>query len=235
MRGFFTFAGVNSKDFGVYINGSQTFGAPERDVDLQSVPGRNGDLVLDNGRLKNIQHSYEAFIVRDIRANLAGLRDFLTSCVGYHRLEDTYHPDEFYLASYAAELSPDMAATLREGAFTLTFNRKPQRFLKDGELVRAFTAGGRIRNPTRQTAAPLIRVYGTGTLGVGNETVNILSNPGYIDLDCDSEDAHMGAVNCNGLIELPSDDFPRLPPGETGLVLGSGIARVEITPRWWRA
>ena len=45
MRQWFTFNGKSSKDFGVYISGLNTFGAPERDVDIISISGRNGDLI----------------------------------------------------------------------------------------------------------------------------------------------------------------------------------------------
>ena len=50
----FTFAGRSSKDFGIYLSGSGVFNAPERDVETISIPGRSGDLILDNGRFKNI-------------------------------------------------------------------------------------------------------------------------------------------------------------------------------------
>ena len=54
MTGYFVFGGKFSKDYGLYVSGSGTFNAPERDVELVEVPGKNGSLVLDNGRFKNI-------------------------------------------------------------------------------------------------------------------------------------------------------------------------------------
>ena len=46
----FTFDGVNSERFGLWISGAGTYDTPERDVALVSVPGRNGDLEFYNGR-----------------------------------------------------------------------------------------------------------------------------------------------------------------------------------------
>ena len=65
MRNWLTFDGVSLKDFGVYINGNQTYNAPARSRTYVSVPGRNGDLIIDNGRYENTELVYHAFIYRD--------------------------------------------------------------------------------------------------------------------------------------------------------------------------
>ena len=56
---------------------------------------------------------------------------------------------------------------------------------------------------------------------------------GYTDIDCDLEDAYKGSANKNGCLQLYSGEFPTLAPGENGITLGTGITKVEITPRWW--
>ena len=45
----FTFDGKSSADFGVYLTGEGVFNAPERAVEMLSIPGRNGDYALDPG------------------------------------------------------------------------------------------------------------------------------------------------------------------------------------------
>ena len=104
MINFFTFDGQSSADFGVYISGGGTYNAPERDVTTYSVPGRNGDLIVDNGRFSNITVSYEAFIVRDFSKNAERLRLWLKSKHGYKRLEDSYHTDFFRMAYLSSTL-----------------------------------------------------------------------------------------------------------------------------------
>ena len=49
------FGGVDSADFDLYIGGEGTFNAPERAVDIVSVPGRNGAIVIDKGHLHRYQ------------------------------------------------------------------------------------------------------------------------------------------------------------------------------------
>ena len=56
----FTFDGENSKDYGVYITGSGVFNAPERDVEMISIPGRDGAFAQDMGRFSNIEVTYPA-------------------------------------------------------------------------------------------------------------------------------------------------------------------------------
>lgn len=128
------FDGVDLVDFGVTLSGVGTFNAPERDVEYVSVPGRNGDIILDNGRYNNISVTYPVNIETHLPGKVRALSEFLMSHKGYFRLEDSYHPDEFRLAQFAGPI--DINSTGRHnryGTTTLTFNCMPQRFLKSGE------------------------------------------------------------------------------------------------------
>ena len=233
MRNFFVFDGVDSRDFGVYISGQGTFNSPARVYESQPIPGRNGEIVVSANRLENVELTYPAYVYTDFRRNLRKLRSFLLSRVGYCRLEDTYQPGEYRMALYRNALDVDATARNDAGRFDVTFFCKPQRFLLSGEETQVFTAAGSIYNPTMFDARPLIRVYGTGEVGLGNGTITITTADGYTDLDCDVMEAYKGTVNKNQYVQLSSLDFPVLPPGETGIALGTGITRVEIIPRWW--
>lgn len=234
MRHEFKFDGVSSSLYSVYISGEGTFNGTSRDVDTIDVPGRNGSLILDNGRYRNIDLTYPAFIVHNFDSNITGLRSYLLSRTNYCRLEDDYHPEEFRLARYTGGMTPKMTQYNREGTFDITFNCKPQRFLITGEAVTTLTADGAITNPELFEARPLLRVYGTGDLGVGTETITIAAHPyPYIDIDCDIQDAFYDANNCNQYVTITGDTFPGLMPGANGITL-DGPTKVEITPRWWR-
>lgn len=233
MRNFFVFDGADSRDFGVYISGQGTFNSPARVYESQPIPGRNGEIVVSANRLENVELTYPAYVYTDFRRNLRKLRSFLLSRVGYCRLEDTYQPGEYRMALFRDALEVDATARNDAGRFDVTFFCKPQRFLLSGEETQVFTAAGSIYNPTMFDARPLIRVYGTGEVGVGNGTITITEADSYTDLDCDVMEAYKGTVNKNQYVQLSNLDFPVLPPGETGIALGSGITRVEIIPRWW--
>lgn len=130
------FGGVNSADYGVWISGSEAYGAPERNVSVISVPGRNGDLIIDNGKWNNIRITYPAFIPNGFNPQFDYFRSEIMKLKGYHRLEDSYHPDEYRMASLVGGITPkNVGAFFRNGDFQMTFNCKPQRFLKSGEDV----------------------------------------------------------------------------------------------------
>ena len=230
IRNWLTFDGVSSKDFGVYINGNQTYNAPARSREVVNVPGRNGALMLDNGRFDNVDVTYHAFIYRDFSVNVEGLRNLLLSRTAYKRLEDTYHPEEYRLGIYKGNFSADVVEWLEAGEFDLVFDCKPQRFLVSGEETVEFTSSGSILNETEQIAKPLLRVYGTGSFTVGSGTMTISSANVYTDIDCDLMDAYKGTTNCNGNV---SGTFSTLTPGENTVTLNTGITKIEIIPRWW--
>lgn len=234
MRQWFIFNGKSSKDFGVYISGLNTFGAPERDVDIISISGRNGDLTIDNGRYKNIDVSYPAFIFDRFDNNIEGLRNFLLSQSGYKRLEDTYHPNEYRLARYKSGLTPKVIDELYAGEFDLTFDCYPQRYLKSGDQIITMTADGSLFNEYAQIAKPIIRAYGTGSFTVGDVTVTINSADDYTDIDCELQEAYKDdlTTNCNANITLDDGVFPSLISGENAITL-DGITQLDIKPKWW--
>lgn len=232
-RNYFTLAGTDSRDFGVYINGQGTFNAPSRSYDFISIPGRNGDLIGTEKRLDNVELTYHAFIYHNFEQNIEDFRSFLLSLIGYQRLTDSYHADEFRLVAYEGPFEADVVAMNNAGEFDVTFNCKPQRFLTSGEAVTTLTANGSITNPTRFNSQPLLRVYGKGVLGIGSQSITILSADTYTDIDCEMMDAYKGTASRNAYIQLSDYNFPTFAPGRNNIRLGSGITRVEITPRWF--
>lgn len=230
---YFTFGSVDSRNFDAWVFEDNTHGTPKRAITLQDIPGRNGSLLIDQKRYANIDHEFECIIFEDFDNNLRGLLGGLLSQPGYSRFEDSEHPDEFYLAVY----KDDIKVTSRDGAvgkFKLSFNRKPQRFLKTGEASTTLTATGSIENPTAFNSKPLLRVYGTGTLTIGDDTITISQAATYTDIDCDMMEAYKGTTSKNEYVSVSSLDFPVLRPGVNGITLGTGITKVIITPRWWR-
>lgn len=232
MRNFLIYAGKSTTDFNVWISGGGTYDAPERDVKKVSVPGRNGDLTMDNGRFENVTMKYPAFIPRNWKENMAAFRAYMKSFTGYQRLEDTYHPEVYYEAILTDSFDPDVFAN-KAGEFEITFDRKPQRWLKSGEtFLPAISGSYVIYNPTLFEAKPLIRVRGTGTFYIGEIAVEVNQNSVYTDIDCEMQNCYYGLNNLNANVELLSGSFPTIPAGATGITL-SGISSIEIKPRWW--
>ena len=234
MQQSFTFAGHESTEWDVCITGANTFQGAMKSVGKISIPGRNGDLYLTNKKYENVSLVYPCYIAKNFDENIEGLRNFLGSIDGYARLEDTYHPDEYRMAAFSGQILPAVQR-LRMGTIDITFDCKPQRFLKSGETAVSCAKNSSITNPTSYPSKPLTRIYGLGTAYIGSYSIkiNAVPGPGYVDIDCDSMEAFCGAINCNSNITLSGYDFPELLPGSNGITWTGSITGILITPRWW--
>ena len=228
-----TFGGINSANFGVYISANETFKTPERVTNSYSVPGKNGDILIDEGRDENVSISYRCFVRSGFMNQGREYIDKIKALHGYQRLEDTVDDDTFRIGFLSGDIEAIVSQMRESGYFDLTFNCKPQKYLNSGDVWQTVTQNEVLTNPTAQTAYPLIRVYGTGTIQIGDYGVNVLSANGYTDLDSETCDAYKGSTNCNGNISQ-EDYFPVLKAGNN-TVLFSGFSKVEIKTRWWRA
>lgn len=173
------FDGVDSRDYGVYITGTAVYNAPERDVTMIEIPGRNGAFAKDNGRFQNIEVTYHAGMFGDTGTDFAdgisAFRNELCSRVGYCRLTDEYNPDEYRMAVYKSGLNVD-AASLEAGEFDIVFECKPQRFLTSGETATAYASGATVTNPTLFDASPLLQVWGYGDIDINGELISIFNS-----------------------------------------------------------
>ena len=172
----FTFDGTNSRAYGVYITGCDVFNAPERNVEMVEIPGRNGAYALDKGNFNNIEVTYPAGIFADTEADFAqavsDLRNFLCSKSGYCRLEDDYNSGEYRMAIYKSGLEVDHDM-LTAGEFNIVFECKPQRWLTSGETAVSVASGGKVTNPTLFDAKPQLQVWGYGDIDIGGVSINV--------------------------------------------------------------
>lgn len=232
-RNYLIYNGKDFRDFDCYLFHDSIFGQPEKDVEIIPIPGRNGDVLIDQGKYRDIAHSYGCIIIRDFKRNFAALRNFLVEQTGYFRLEDTFNPDEFYMAYHTGGIEPT-DANARMGKFTLSFTRQPQRFLKSGEVEHSYTGIAKLYNFSGMIARPLIRIYGNGVLSVNGKAVEIANNPGYIDIDSEDRSCTMGDVDCSSKVTLENHEFPVLDAVENTLNIESGsITQYTVIPRWW--
>lgn len=182
-----TFDGKALADFGVFLGGDGAFNSPARVGEMVHIPGRNGSLWMDENCFENIEVTYPAFIgtqeETDFASRLMEVRSWLASREGYCRLEDTYHTDEYRLAVFKAAVETDPVHYTRAGGFDITFDAKPQRYLKSGDEAVLFTANGTITNPTLFESLPIIAVTGNGRVNVAGHlfTVSDTTQTIYID------------------------------------------------------
>lgn len=176
--GVIFFDGRSSKDAGIEVESPPSYRAAERVYEVVHVPGRDGDIIHDTGCYKNVNQDYDiSFVIRDGESYTEACRrllDFLHSNHGYARLEDSYSPDYFMEAFYKNETQ--ISNIMQEGGKgTITFERKPERWLKVGQEPIIASNGKSIYNPTSQEAKPLLKITSSGNgsiMFVGPAIVN---------------------------------------------------------------
>ena len=253
-----TYNGKDLEDFQVICLGRGTYNAPARDIEQVHIPGKSGDLLFDNGGFQNVNLTYpDCHILTDFNNNIAALRNFLLSSPGYHRLEDSYNPDEYRMAEFRGPLDAE-AHTARgndSGKFSLTFNCMPQRWLKAGEEEITLAATQVLYNRW-MPAKPIwtVRLPAGGTVTITIVPVNGSGSLQTTITNSDTAlhryriDAEAGVVykygdyewyegqGYNGAADV-SGDIPVI--GGFGdyevRVAGlTGGAFCKVIPRWWR-
>lgn len=241
--GVIIFNGKSSRDYDIVVEAQPDHAWPEKDYDIVHVPGRNGDLLFDNGSYKNVARSYEVALGRrdgNFYEMVDKILAWLHSASGYARLEDSYEPEYFRLAAYREGQS--LTNILGQaGRATITFDCKPQRFLKAGEKPRIYTTTGKIiYNPTLFDALPLIKLTMTantaGAVVINNKRIDIAAST-YVNntlcIDSELQDAYSGTDNKNSIITLTNGSFPVLSRGDNEIAFSGGVTQVEVIPKWW--
>lgn len=241
---YFVFNGKASTDFRLICSGGGTYGAPKRVYDTVHIPGRNGSLLIDKGYYEDIEVSYkdvgfipEEWYPFDMDQRLAAVREWLFGSIGYKRLEDTWHPDEYRMGYISQSFSPSMLDSLEAGKVDIKFNCKPQRYLKYGEIPVVIKQGFTLFNPTSFIALPIIMIEGSGTVTIQNEdgtfSITVESNA---TVDCDMMNVYHGTENLNSksTFSLPSG-LDKMYLGKKNVISYSdSITKLSVIPRWWR-
>lgn len=208
-----------------------------RKYQTYSIPGRNGDLHVDEGAFQNYTQPYECYYHTDMLTNemAHAVKAWLLAPGGYQRLIDAYDPTHYRLATVLEEVEIKNVLNAY-GRFTVNFNCDPRSFLISGDSPQLLTVPTTLRNDGF-TSLPIIKVYGAGdgTVTVGDITVQLFGLEDTITLDCEMQNAYRetGGVLENMNLHIYAPEFPNLPPGNCAVSWSGGVERLEIIPRWW--
>lgn len=225
--------GISCADVRVVVERFPNVILPSRKGEKISVPGRSGDILIQQDAWENVRQPYDIYISAE-RPRLCSVAHQVAEWLlvpGYNRLEDSYWLDYFRLATYAggAEIENVLG---RFGRATIEFDCMPQRWLKSGEHPVAVSGPIDLMNPTPYTAAPLITVSGgtgAGAVTIGDYTIELDRCDGIL-LDCETEDATRNGQNFNLSV---SGSFPKLPAGKIPVSFSGAVQGLQIVPRWY--
>lgn len=222
------FGNIDFSGDGAYIWGAGQYSAPTRSVDMIEVPGRNGDLIVDNGNYTNTKAYFDVVITRDVEKNTDRLKYLLYSQKGYQRLYDSDLKGFYRMASFSSGF--DIMSN-DGGVVRIEFDCKPFKYDVLGENAVVFTDEGNLYNKYFEPSRPTITVYGSGqgNVYIGNQTISISNIDEYVTIDAEMQDAFKGFQNKNATVNTA--DIV-LFTGNNNVSFSGGVERVEIKPRW---
>ena len=119
---------------GIYVDAAVSFNKPAKRVQSISVPGRNGNLIIDEGAFDNVLISYPVFEKSSFPMEFDSIVNWLASLEGYQRIECSNDPTHFRLGRFVVPQTPTSKRLNRDGYYQLSFDCKPQRYLNLGEV-----------------------------------------------------------------------------------------------------
>ena len=173
--GYFTLDGHDTTEWGIGLSGTGVWDAPARKGESISVPGRNGNIWVDDGSFENILVTYPCWMPEGFDSNIDDFRAYLSlHSDDYYVLTDTYHPNEYRLGRYAGPFSSVPGTRNITGRFDVVFDCQPLRYLTLYSTWIAlsptfcntggvFTPNWSETNPTRFSVMPVLKVSGTPT------------------------------------------------------------------------
>ena len=249
-----TFAGTNLGTFDAHFSNGGSFPVPARIYEHVDVLGRNGTLLIDSGKYGNVKITFPAYVYEEFRGSYNDLIEFLSSKVGYQRIEDSLEPDVYRMGAYVGGTNPSVKNSDEMGSFEITFDCKPQKFLKQNES--GITVGSSssdavsFSNPTAFVSKPLIKMYSNSRLIINGSSfftmqMGNLSQAGsgvnYAYVDCDTLQVYSeGGENLTGYLTINSyaygnEKFPFFGSGGSWTAYNTvASSRDIIYPRWWK-
>ena len=244
-----------------FVEHSPNFVLAEPDIQVTHVPGRNGDVIYDDGSYQNVLIKYDIAIRAKVEALGSPFTNFQStvqglisrwlypaakSADGYYTLRDTYDVGHWRKARpYGKFELKNVYGQNARG--TLTFNCRPERYLVTQPLMKQINPpGGTLDNssfyfPAKPYLFVKITNGGSGAFafyqtGGNMYRVQIDNAPDTdIYLNCETQEATLSdGTNVNSYVTVTGTGyFPILEPGITQNVAITGdILGIQI--RDWR-
>jgi len=231
----FTYKGIKSKDMHLRVLNDISFASPKRDVNIIQVPGRDGDIIMDNGRFESVIRSIpcrlEAPTGTDVEELINKINNWLINDAGFHPFTWENDPDFRYLARVEGDVVSQRILS-HYGKAVIDFRIHPIKCLESSLTEKEITHGTNLENPFSIPAKPLIRIIGTGdiTITIGGRQLILQGIEGGCIVDSETQTI-MSLDRRLTLFNRMFSSFPVLQPGDNPITFSENVDQVFITPR----
>lgn len=235
---WFEYKGINSLDMHLRIVNDVSFASPEADIELVEIMGKDGDLIVDNQRLKSVPMSFPVQLRLpdglDVNEASTRISNWLKSDIGWHTLRFS-GSDKYEYTAVCYEQFDTVEILKRYGKLVITFTLKPFKRLIGGN-THVLSSGDILYNPEKRVSKPLIHIEGSGNIDIlnnGNPWLSLRSVDGHITIDSEMMAVYKGNRNAfNKMVGLIRPMFPLLHEGENKLTWTGNVTKISVKPRW---
>lgn len=233
----FTFNGKKSTDFGLKVLSQLELTSAEQDITLKEISGIDGDVVVDNKRLKGVNRSFPCQLKLKKNQTIETAAQQITSWlrpkkVSWYPLEWVGDPNYQYLAVHYEQY--ELSRILKHfGKCVITFRCKPVKYLK-ASLKEITLTNNQVLNNTENTEAkPLITVTGNGaiTFFIGRQKLTLVEVDKGVIIDCQSQSILTLDGRREAWSTMNDGQFPVIEHGPQTVRWTGNVTQVKMIPR----
>lgn len=231
--GKFTFNGHSTTEYSMRMLASYDYNVPNRDIEVVEVPGRDGEVTIDNGRYKAVDWEVEFGVYSsdgDVDSLLNSISNWLAK--SYKPQNVTFDNDPAYI--YKAAVQDAVAfnrVNSRKATGKVKFRMHPYKYKVSGQTAVSVANGAVVNNNGSIVAKPLLRITGTGNgvvkLGMSSLTLKNVTGGVIVDSESETITTLDGAP---AYAQMASYPFPTLAVGNNTITVPTGFT-LQITPR----
>lgn len=231
----FNYLGEDSDEFGLRINDGVTFVSPENDIEYVEVKGYDGDIPIDNERLKTVIKPVKVTMFptdgETLSEQVSNISNWLKSSKKYSELIFSNDDEYTYLATCYEQYNVDQLL-IRYGEATINFKMMPYKFLASGLFESQLKST--ITNTTNRIAKPKLTIKGSGnvTVKIGDSVLTVKG----MDGGCVIDTLYSQATSLDGSRaiwdKVTTWPLPTIAPGKQTVTVTGNVTDIRIIPRW---
>lgn len=226
------------KIFGLEMLTELTIENAVRDVEIVEIPGKNGDIVIDNGRYKSVAFSPKFIMWKksnfmSFEEQQNALTDLMTGAYGYSEMTILGNSNYTYMARVVDEvritLDDEVSAEVE-----INFSLKPIKYITSGLNTVNLVNGAILNNIGKVSSNPMIVLTGTGnvTLTLGSKTVVFKNITDGVVVDFEHKTVTNLDKNSPKWETLYTWPLPSIPVGSNKISWDNSGFKISMIPRW---
>lgn len=226
------------KIFGLEMLTELTIENAVRDVEIVEIPGKNGDIVIDNERYKSVAFSPKFIMWKksnfmSFEEQQNALTDLMTGAYGYSEMTILGNSNYTYMARVVDEvritLDDEVSAEVE-----INFSLKPIKYVTSGLDTVNLVNGAILDNIGKVSSNPMIVLTGTGnvTLTLGSRPIVFENITDGVVVDFEHKTVTNLDKNSSKWETLYTWPLPSIPVGSNKISWDNSSFKISMIPRW---